>query len=593
MILVTTFYWDCHSDRRNEFLHCIRRNSSNPAIDQIHIFIEDDSDPTTLTAMLGAPPDNTRLMKWHRRITYREMFGYANDNFAGRNVIIANGDIFFDESLRRLVDYDLTGKLLCLSRWDVRSDGTAHLFHHPASQDAWIFRAPIRDFSCDFFPGRPACDNRLAWEAGQAGLVVLNPSRSIRACHLHLSAVRRYAERDRLPGPVAAVPPSFLGSPWLWFVICAAGNPQNARRAAEVLSSHRRATGVVVAGSAAFTAGLLVGESHSEITAVTVAHPACSQGVEARNQIISMTDPDSILCFIDDGVLPDLGFSDFVLSHIDDATFFAPCQEEPRASTPLVCTKAAFERVGGFDCRFQGWGEEVADLADALRRHGLAARAIPANLLARGPGSNSCDPDRRVDGFGCDLGVHAAYRRAKSAILAQVDGGENAAAMLAHAYRAIRQEKLLGTIECPDVPLAGIAFCENMGYSLARLEPGQSSHNNDIRPFRAMPPPLLGLPFTQVVAYRVSPIEVVFLEGGKLYVLVGTDWEGHAVATNWLVGMGSREAFAPVETERGTTFEVWSVLGGTGDLIVVPTQVMLVAASLVRREASVAGPVHG
>jgi hypothetical protein len=68
-------------------------------------------------------------------------------------LVIANADMYFDHTLRRLEGYDLSGKLLCLSRWDVQSDGTLCFFDHPCSQDAWIFRAPISEFFCDFHLG--------------------------------------------------------------------------------------------------------------------------------------------------------------------------------------------------------------------------------------------------------------------------------------------------------------------------------------------------------------------------------------------------------------------------------------------------------
>src|SRR5262249_31729755 len=51
-----------------------------------------------------------------------------------------------------------------------------------------------------------------------------------------------------------------------------------------------------------------------------------------------------------------------------------------------------------------------------------------------------------------------------------------------------------------DLPLASIAFREAMGYTLARLECGVSTHNNDWRPLVSVPQPLLGLQFTQAVS---------------------------------------------------------------------------------------------
>lgn len=186
MILLTGLYEDADLRRRSELLECLKRNVENDQLDEIHLFAEESLGvDKLLTAYPLLAAAKIGLIAQSRRVTYRDLFAYANDRLPGRRVIIANADIFFDHTLVRIGDDDLSGKLLCLSRWDVQPDGSACFFDHPASQDAWIFQAPIREFLCDFHLGVPGCDNRLAWEAEHAGLVLSNPSRSLRAYHLH------------------------------------------------------------------------------------------------------------------------------------------------------------------------------------------------------------------------------------------------------------------------------------------------------------------------------------------------------------------------------------------------------------------------
>jgi len=210
MILLTGFYHDPDPRRRRELLECIKRNAANEWIDEVRVFIEDATPPETISADQG----KVRLIPLGRRVTYRFLFDYANENLNGQTVLVANADIFFDETLACLHSYDLSGKLLCLSRWDVRPNGSLEFFEHSFSQDAWIFKSPLPAINCDFYLGKPACDNRLAWEAEHAGLRVINPARSIRACHLHVTEVRRYSERERLPGPVKGVPAIALETPY-------------------------------------------------------------------------------------------------------------------------------------------------------------------------------------------------------------------------------------------------------------------------------------------------------------------------------------------------------------------------------------------
>lgn len=202
VILLTGHYQDPDARRAEELRECVRRNAQNRSITGMWVFVEDGTHPAEVTAAVAGPHrEKVHVVKHGRRLTFDEPFSFAARFPGPRRFVIANADIFFDASLRRLARVDLTNRLLCLSRWDVHPDGSAVLFDHPASQDAWIFETPLTPFECGFHLGLPGCDNRLAWEAARAGIELSNPSRSIRAHHLHLTPVHHYAERDRLPGP--------------------------------------------------------------------------------------------------------------------------------------------------------------------------------------------------------------------------------------------------------------------------------------------------------------------------------------------------------------------------------------------------------
>jgi hypothetical protein len=362
MVLLVGLYLDSDADRQREFLTCIERNLNNCAIVEVHVFVEQDIDPAQLVTdwpQLASP--KVRVNITGRRLTYRYLFAYANREVSGRRVIVANADIFFDHTLSRLDDYDLTGCLVCLSRCDVLSDGSWRLFEFESSQDAWIFDTPIAEFECDFHLGVLGCDNRLAWEAARAGLVLSNPSRSIRAHHLHVTGIRRYTGEQRLHGGTRGV--------------------------------------------------------------------------------------------------------------------------------PLV----------------------ALETASLVRRQA------------------SETPSRH------------------------------------------------------DVACAAVAFQEAMGYTIDRLELGASSHNNEARPFTAIPTPLAGRSFTQVVSRAASPVAMEFLSPGRLYVLAGTDWHGYYSAADWLANAAKPEPMPLVETCDRPAFEVWSLFGTRGDRFVAPTQVMLVSDYLERR----------
>jgi hypothetical protein len=534
MELLIAFYVDPYPARCAEFLECIHRNASSSSIDRIHIFVEDPIQINVLTEQYPAfRLRKVTLVPHGRRVTYRDLFTYANAQLQGRPVIIANADIFFDHTLARLDGYDLRGELLCLSRWDVQSDGRARLFDYSDSQDAWIFDSPIPEFHCMFNLGVPGCDNRIAWEAQRAGLRLLNPSRSVRANHLHLTGVRRYC--DRIMGAVETIPATYLNTPWLWFVVPCRGRLPDLRTTFNSVTGQPQSTYVLVDYSCPDGAGLWVREHDSRAIVVNCESRHSFCGADARNQGVTAVDDDGIVCFLDAdvSVAPDFALS--VLQMFEPGVFLIPDAEGPGLSTALVCSKAAFRCVGGLNA---SRGEEILHLRDSLRRADFLARTFSSALL------------RHRD--------RAATYQSSDTCLNGCDWVS---------------------------PQAAIAFKEYMGYTIARLEVGVSSHNNDPRPFVSIPADLTGCAFTQVVAYSVSPVEVEFLSSGKLYVLVGTDWEGSRDATSWL--RRSPNAFftglPPVQTCRGTGFEVWSLMGGVGDCLVLPTQVMLVAGHLERK----------
>jgi hypothetical protein len=238
MILLVGHYREPSPARAAELEECLRRNCENPLLAEVHVLVEDGAAPALHHPKL-------RLVPHGRRLSFRDAFAYAGERLRGQRVVLANTDIYFDRSLARLEGYPLTERLLCLSRWDVQPDGASSYFDFAHSQDAWIFEAPLRPFSCDWHLGIPGCDNRLTYEAERAGLEVLNPSRSIRAHHLHLSNVRHYTERQRLPGPVRAVPGTFLGTSWVCFVVVGAA-PAGAAPALRALSDELRSDVVAV-----------------------------------------------------------------------------------------------------------------------------------------------------------------------------------------------------------------------------------------------------------------------------------------------------------------------------------------------------------
>jgi hypothetical protein len=169
-----------------------------------------------------------------KKPTFRLFFNFANKKLAGENIIIANADIYFDETLHKIEKYDFTHTFFVLTRWNLADDNQLYLqgltnvtypwekisakefIKNPGlcnqrSADAWIFKTPIEiDFPCNYQLGSFKCDSLLNYsllqKQARGNFKVFNPCFSIRACHMDknlnhksLEKYREFAKRNYDP----------------------------------------------------------------------------------------------------------------------------------------------------------------------------------------------------------------------------------------------------------------------------------------------------------------------------------------------------------------------------------------------------------
>lgn len=123
--------------------------------------------------------------------------------------VIANSDIYFEELPK---EGPRIGECWALSRWNVLPDGEPVLWNMRDSQDVWVLNGLPPEIDADFNPGTPGCDNRLCWLLGQH-LKVRNPSKTVKAYHLHLSEYRSYGEGRGMPKMYRLPPPYAFATP--------------------------------------------------------------------------------------------------------------------------------------------------------------------------------------------------------------------------------------------------------------------------------------------------------------------------------------------------------------------------------------------
>jgi hypothetical protein len=124
------------------------------------------------------------------RLTFQDAFNFAERYYPGRLIVIANADIYFDNSLYRVckdtstsaLPLNMSSKAFALGTWSEveNNDGTSSLSisFRTDSQDAWMFRSPMDRRVVErssFYLGAVRADNVIAQILLESGYEVTNP----------------------------------------------------------------------------------------------------------------------------------------------------------------------------------------------------------------------------------------------------------------------------------------------------------------------------------------------------------------------------------------------------------------------------------
>lgn len=204
MNLIIEYFKSPDYQRHSEYLTCIHENLENEFIDQIYVFISDDS-------KLNFTSKKIKIVKRDTRPTYKDLFEFCNEELKDQICIIANADIILDETLSVLKETDLSNIFVALTRWEVfcqDNEWCIAPFNNSSSQDVWAFKSPVEvTDEMDFYLGKPGCDNKIAKLMSEK-YEVRNPGLQIVTCHFHMSGHRTYSHSDRIPGPYLCLVPN-------------------------------------------------------------------------------------------------------------------------------------------------------------------------------------------------------------------------------------------------------------------------------------------------------------------------------------------------------------------------------------------------
>lgn len=211
--LITVLYNETHPARMKEYIYCLEKNLNHSNIKQIHVLYDTSKDKTTNQILDYLIQHNITITYISDRPTYDFCFSLANELYPNEKILLCNADIYYNETLASLENYDLENRFIVLTRWNVLRNGKLKQMYSRRrkpniwSHDTWIFKTPIREFEDKTIQlGTTYCDCRIAYQAQQAGYKVINPCLSIKSCHLHLSGVRH---QPKMGGKYLT-----LGIPW-------------------------------------------------------------------------------------------------------------------------------------------------------------------------------------------------------------------------------------------------------------------------------------------------------------------------------------------------------------------------------------------
>jgi hypothetical protein len=205
VFFITQYYTPDKTKRQREIDLCLKKNIECAYIDKIVLLNEKLYE-------LPYQSEKVRQVNVGSRLRFDTVFKWIYENVpAGAIVVIANSDIYMDESMKLLWSVSMKDKFLSLLRWDDSEDPTEQpkLFGPRAdSQDTWIISSDSvkertwnwADLAIPF--GKGGCDNAINIEMLRKKFLIVNPCLSLITHHVHTSGYRTYNPRDIVEKPM-------------------------------------------------------------------------------------------------------------------------------------------------------------------------------------------------------------------------------------------------------------------------------------------------------------------------------------------------------------------------------------------------------
>lgn len=205
--LIYQYFIPKTASRVHEIKETLKRNVMNKYISKIYllnerIYSEDE---------LGIKSDKIIQIVIGKWITFKDVFSFVDKEKLNGYIIMANSDIFFDNTISNLhyTDLDSCQKMISLLRWEYRGEENLDecKIFGPRwdSQDTWIFHSNFNVLKkyhdwFDFSFGQPGCDNKIIYFLLILGVVLNNDPVMFKTYHYHTETGRNYSKQV-IPSP--------------------------------------------------------------------------------------------------------------------------------------------------------------------------------------------------------------------------------------------------------------------------------------------------------------------------------------------------------------------------------------------------------
>lgn len=177
-IIIQT-YNEKNNDRRKELEYCILQNLNNPYVNIVY----DLGDDICLDNNI-IQHEKFKRVSQKEWLTFQQAFNFANENSLNGNYwCLINLDIFLDHTNLWSLSKSYLNNNYCiaLSRHEYNGDVNKSIMdnnfsklYHAHTQDAWLFKTPIKVENANFEFGLLGCDNAITDRLIKSGLQVIN-----------------------------------------------------------------------------------------------------------------------------------------------------------------------------------------------------------------------------------------------------------------------------------------------------------------------------------------------------------------------------------------------------------------------------------